>query len=114
MMDNCIFCKIIDGKIPSQKVYEDEFVLAFRDIAPATPVHILVIPKKHIVSAADITEENSSYAAKCFEAIAKIANQEGLGNGFRVITNSGHDGCQTVFHLHFHVLGGKLLPQEII
>jgi histidine triad (HIT) family protein len=114
MMNDCIFCKIIDGVIPSQKVYEDEFVFAFRDIAPVTPVHILVIPKKHIVSAADVTEENSIYVAKCFEAIAKIATQEGLERGFRVITNSGQDGCQSVFHLHFHVLGGKLLPEGLI
>jgi histidine triad (HIT) family protein len=113
-MNDCIFCKIIDGVIPSQKVYEDEYVFAFRDIAPITPVHILVIPKIHIVSAADVTEENSIYVAKCFEAIAKIGMHEELRRGFRVITNSGKDGCQSVFHLHFHMLGGKPLPEGLI
>jgi len=89
-------------------VYEDEHVLAFRDIAPQAPVHILVVPKEHIASSvADLTAENSYIAAKCFEAIAKIAGSEGLGGGFRVISNSGADGGQTVFHLHFHLLGGK-------
>ncbi|MCL2223198.1 MAG: histidine triad nucleotide-binding protein [Oscillospiraceae bacterium] len=111
---DCLFCKIIAGEIPSTKVYEDEFVLAFLDIAPVTPVHILVIPKLHIVSAADISAENSVYMAKCFEAIAKIAVSEGLDSGFRVITNSGTDGAQSVFHLHFHLLGGKQLDVRLV
>jgi len=106
-MSDCIFCKIIEGVIPSQRVYEDEFVYAFRDISPQAPVHILVVPRAHIASVAELTAENSHHAAKCYEAIAKIAASEGLDSGFRVISNSGADGGQTVFHLHFHLLGGK-------
>jgi len=113
-MSDCLFCKIIAGEIPSTKVYEDEFVLAFLDISPVAPVHILIIPKLHIVSAADISAENSAYMAKCFEAIAKIAVSEGLDSGFRVITNSGNDGAQSVFHLHFHLLGGKPLDVRLV
>lgn len=113
-MDGCIFCKIIAEEIPSRKVYEDEAVLAFRDVSPQTPVHVLVVPKQHIVSAADITAENSALAARCFEAIAKVAELEGLDKGFRVITNSGDDGGQTVGHLHFHVLGGTKLPTALL
>jgi len=95
-------------------VYEDEFVYAFRDIQPQAPMHILVVPKEHITSAADITEKNSHLAAKCFEAIAHIAKSEGLSSGFRVITNSGSDGGQSVFHLHLHLLGGHKLPVTLI
>ena len=113
-MSDCIFCKIIAGEIPSQQVYEDEHVYAFRDISPQAPVHILVVPKVHVASAAELTAENSHLAAKCFEAIAKIAADEGLGGGFRVITNAGQDGGQTVFHLHFHVLGGRILGAGLI
>jgi len=113
-MTSCIFCKIIAGEIPSQKVYEDESIYAFRDINPQTPVHILVVPKLHIESAAEITSENSQLAAKCFEAIAKIAEAENLQNGFRVITNTGIDGGQTVNHLHFHILGGKTLSEGLV
>jgi len=109
-MSDCVFCKIIKGEIPSQQVYEDEFVYAFRDIAPQAPVHIIIVPKDHTVaSAAQLNADNSSQAAKCLEAAAEIAKSEKLENGFRVITNSGADGGQTVFHLHFHLLGGKPL-----
>ena len=114
MSADCIFCKIIAGEIPSQRVYEDDFVYAIRDIAPQAPVHILVIPKEHIASAASITAENSNLAAKCFEAIAAIAKSEGLDGGFRVITNSGGDGGQTVFHLHFHLMGGRALGDGLL
>ena len=107
-MADCIFCKIVAGEMPSTCVYEDEFIFAFRDIAPRAPVHILVIPKEHIVSVADVDEKNSFIIAKCFEAIAKIAKSEGLDNGYRVISNIGADGGQIVFHLHFHILGGKV------
>jgi len=107
-MTDCLFCKIIAKEIPSTNVYEDEHVFAFRDIAPQAPVHILVVPKEHIVSASEITADNSEIVSKCFEAIAKIAKNEGLDSGFRVVTNSGADGGQTVFHLHFHLLGGKV------
>jgi len=113
-MNDCIFCKIIAGEIPSTCLYEDEFVFAFRDIYPQAPVHFLVVPKTHIVSAAEVTAETSHLVAKCFETISAIAKSEGLGNGFRVISNSGSDGCQSVFHLHFHVLGGRELGAMLV
>ena len=113
-MDNCIFCMIINGDIPSTKVYEDEYVYAFRDINPQAPVHVIVVPKVHISCASEIDESNSAYVAKCFEAIAKIAKAEGLDSGYRVINNCGADGGQTVMHLHFHILGGVKLGEKII
>ena len=112
-MSDCIFCKIIAGDIPSSKVYEDEMIYAFRDIAPMAPVHVLVVPKEHIPSADSVNSENSAYVARIFEAIPKIAASEGLTNGYRVITNCGEDGCQSVEHLHFHLLGGKKLPDQM-
>ncbi len=112
-MSDCLFCKIIAGQIPSSKVYEDDLVYAFRDIAPMAPVHVLIVPKAHIASADGITAENSAYAARIFEVIPKIAAAEGLANGYRVITNCGEDGCQSVKHLHFHLLGGKKLPEAL-
>ncbi len=112
-MTNCLFCKIIAGDIPSTKVYEDETVLAFRDIAPQAPTHILVIPKAHIGSVAEITGENSAVVAHIFEVIAQIAKAEGLDNGYRVVSNCGDDAGQTVHHLHFHILGGKKLAIEM-
>ncbi len=111
---DCIFCKIVGGEIPSTKVYEDDTVLAFRDIAPQAPVHIIVIPKEHITCALDISEENSAVIAHIFEVIAKVARAEGLDSGFRVINNCGEDGGQTVGHIHFHILGGKKLSEKII
>lgn len=110
---DCLFCKIIAGEIPSAKVFENEWVYAFRDIAPQAPVHVLVIPKKHIASADGVDAENSALVARIFEAIPAIAKAEGLTNGYRVITNCGEDGCQSVKHLHFHVLGGKKLPEQM-
>lgn len=104
---DCIFCKIVNGDIPSTKVYEDERVYAFNDLEPQAPVHVLIIPKEHIVSAADIGTENSGLVAAVFEAAAKIAKQLNLDNGFRIVTNSGEDGQQSVPHLHFHMLGGR-------
>lgn len=112
-MNNCLFCKIIAGDIPSTKVYEDETVLAFRDINPQAPTHILVIPKTHIASAAEINSENAALAAHCLEVAALVAKQEGLVNGFRIVSNCGDDAGQTVHHLHFHVLGGKPLALEM-
>lgn len=111
---DCIFCKIIAGEIPSNKVYEDDSVLAFRDIAPQAPVHILVIPKEHIGSIAEITAENSKVVAHIAEVIAKIAKDEGLEEGFRVVSNVGEHGCQSVKHLHFHILGGKKLSEQMV
>ena len=112
-MNDCLFCKIIAGEIPSKKVYEDDAVYAFHDIAPMAPVHILIVPKTHIASADGIDAENSAFVARIFEAIPKIAAEAGLANGYRVITNCGEDGCQSVKHLHFHLLGGKKLPETM-
>lgn len=105
---DCIFCKIVAGEIPSKKVYEDDRVLAFYDVQPAAPVHILVIPKAHLSGCRDITPENSAVVAHIFEVIAKIAAEQGLTD-YRVITNNGKSAGQSVFHLHFHILGGKTL-----
>ena len=110
---NCLFCKIIAGDIPSTKVYEDDTVLAFRDIAPMAPTHILVIPKAHIASVAEISGENSGVVAHIFQVIPQIAKAEGLENGYRVVSNCGDDAGQTVHHLHFHILGGKKLSLEM-
>ena len=110
---NCLFCKIIAGDIPSTKVYEDETVYAFRDIAPQAPTHILVIPKTHIDSCNGINAENSNVVAHIFEVIPQIAKAEGLANGYRVVSNCGADAGQTVQHLHFHILGGKALSLEM-
>jgi len=110
---DCLFCKIISGEIPSSKVFENEYVYAFRDINPQAPVHVLIVPKLHISSADEINEENSVYVSKIFEAVPVIAKSEGLGNGYRVVTNIGDDGCQSVKHLHFHILGGKKLSENM-
>lgn len=108
-MSDCIFCKIVDGSIPSKKVYEDDRILAMYDINPQAPVHVLFIPKEHICCANAINEQNSSVVAHIFECIPKVAEELGLDNGYRVVTNCGEDGCQSVMHLHFHLLGGKQL-----
>ena len=112
-MSDCLFCKIVAGQIPSTKVYEDDSVLAFRDIAPMAPTHILVIPKTHIGSVAEVTSENSAVVAHIFEVIAKVAAQEGLNEGYRVVSNCGDHAGQTVHHLHFHILGGRQLTLEM-
>lgn len=112
-MTDCIFCKIAAGEIPSQKVYEDEFVYAFRDINPMAPVHILVIPKEHIPTLSDINESNSKVISHLYEVIVKIAKEQQLDDGFRVVSNCGENAGQTVFHLHFHILGGKKLSNEM-
>ena len=109
-MSDCLFCKIVAGEIPSNKVYEDEQCFAFYDIDPQAPTHFLVIPKAHIASAAEVTAENSGAVAHIFEVIAKVAKEQGLENGYRIISNVGEDAGQTVKHLHFHVLGGEKLP----
>ena len=112
-MENCLFCKIVAGDIPSTKVYEDERILAFRDIAPMAPAHILVIPKAHIPSVDGITAENSAVVAHIFQVIARVAAQEGLEQGYRVVSNCGEHGCQSVKHLHFHILGGAQLTEKM-
>ena len=110
---DCIFCEIVKGNIPSSKVYENEYVYAFRDINPQAPVHILVVPKEHISSVDEINAENSAIVARIFEAIPEIAKSEKLTGGYRVISNCGADACQSVKHLHFHILGGAQLGEQM-
>lgn len=112
-MTDCLFCKIIAGDIPSTKVYEDETVFAFRDIAPQAPTHILVIPKAHIPSVDGVNASNSAVVAHIFEVIPQIAAAEGLTCGYRVVSNCGADAGQTIHHLHFHILGGRTLGLEM-
>lgn len=112
-MENCLFCKIIAGELPSTKVYEDDTILAFRDIAPQVPVHVLVVPKTHIEDCNGITAENSAVIAHIFEVIPEIAKAEGLVNGYRVASNCGPDSGQMVPHLHFHILGGKAMGLQM-
>ena len=112
-MENCLFCKIAAGVIPSTKVYEDDLVLAFRDIAPQAPTHILVIPREHISGISGINESNAALAGHCLAVAARIAKDEGLENGYRIVSNCGDDAGQTVHHLHFHLLGGKKLSLEM-
>lgn len=114
-MEDCIFCKIVKGEIPTEKVYEDEKVLAFKDINPAAPIHVLVIPKEHFENVLDVKQENKEIIADIFQAINKIAKQLGIEyDGFRIINNCGKDAGQEVMHLHFHLLaGGKMGPKII-
>ena len=108
-MENCLFCKIVAGEIPSTKVYEDDKILAFRDINPQAPTHILVVPKTHIADCNAITADNACVVAHIFTQIPKIAAAENLTGGYRVVSNCGADAGQTVQHLHFHILGGQKL-----
>lgn len=110
---DCLFCKIINGEIPSTKVYEDDKVFVFKDINPIAPIHWLIIPKQHITSVNDITSENSSIVAYIFEVASKLAKENNLGNGYRIITNCGDDAGQTVKHLHFHLLAGTQMGWSI-
>ena len=111
---DCLFCSIIKGEIPSTKVYEDEQVYAFKDIHPMAPVHVLIIPKTHLSSINDVTEENSAVIAHIYAVAAKLAKDFGISeSGYRVVSNCGADAGQTVFHLHFHLLGGKKLNVEM-
>ena len=113
-MDNCLFCKIIKGDIPSAKVYEDEKVYAFRDIAPMAPTHVLVIPRQHVSGMSAIDELDDATLAACLRACRKVAELEGLTGGYRTVSNCGDDACQSVKHLHFHVLGGKQLSEKMV
>lgn len=106
-MSDCIFCKIAKGEIPSNKVYEDEKILAFKDLDPQAPVHILLIPKTHIAGADEITEENSDVVAHIFCVASRLAKEMNLERGYRIVTNCGEEGGQSVRHLHFHLLGGR-------
>ena len=110
---DCLFCSIITGDIPSNKVYEDERILAFRDIAPQAPVHILIIPKEHIAGAQEITADNSAVVTHIFEVAAELARKEGLKDGYRILTNVGKHGAQSVQHLHFHLVGGRQLSEQL-
>ena len=110
---DCLFCAIVKGEIPSKKVYENAFCYAFLDINPQAPVHCLVVPKEHIASADAICADNAVIVAAIFTAIPKIAAELGLANGYRVVTNIGEDGCQSVKHLHFHILGGEKLSENM-
>lgn len=112
-MEGCVFCMICEGKIPSKKAYEDDRILAFYDINPQAPVHILVIPKEHISSVDEITGQNSDIVSYIFERIPQIAKSAGLESGYRIISNCGPDACQTVPHLHFHILGGTKLADRM-
>ena len=114
-MEDCVFCKIIKGEIPSELVYEDDKVIAFNDINPAAPIHILVIPKKHIETLLDVSEEDSNLIEHIYQTINKIAKDRGFASqGFRVIANCGKDSGQEVMHIHFHVLAGKTLGDKIV
>ncbi len=114
-MEDCLFCKIIKGEIPSDKVYEDEEILAFKDINPAAPIHILVIPKKHIASLAHMEKEDEIIVGKIYGVINKIAEEQGFKeNGYRVIVNCGKDAGQEVMHLHFHLLAGAKFGDKIV
>ena len=114
-MEDCLFCKIVKGEIPSSKVYEDEEILAFKDINPAAPIHILIIPKKHIISLAHMEKEDEALIGRIYGVINEIARDQGFKeNGYRVIVNCGKDGGQEVMHLHFHLLAGKQLGEKII
>jgi histidine triad (HIT) family protein len=109
-MENCIFCSIIEGKIRSQKVYEDEHVFAFKDISPEAPIHVLIIPKLHISSINELKEENIYVISHIYSATQKIAKEFGIADsGYRVVSNCGKDAGQTVYHIHFHLLGGRSL-----
>ena len=112
-MENCLFCKIIHGEIPSEKVYENEFVYAFRDIHPQAPTHVLLIPKTHAASLNEADRLPDQVLLECIRAIPAVAKQEGLENDYRVISNCGDDACQSVHHLHFHILGGRKMSDEM-
>lgn len=113
-MADCVFCSIVDGAIPSKKVYEDDVMVAFYDLEPQAPVHVLAIPKRHIACVDEITAENSADIGHIFEKLPEIAAALGLKDGYRVVTNCGRHGCQSVNHLHFHILGGRQLGGSMV
>lgn len=112
-MDNCIFCKIVKGEIPSPRLYEDENMIVIKDISPQAPVHLLVIPKEHYTDITELDEKRAIVLGKCLKKIGEIAPTLGLENGFRIVSNKGADGCQSVSHLHIHVLGGHKLDEKM-
>jgi len=113
MSDNCIFCKIARGEIPSRKVYEDDEVYAFHDINPVAPVHFMLIPKRHVASLLDADDSHQALLGKMLLLAPKLAQEQGLDNGFRTVINSGAGGGQEVFHLHIHVIGGGRIPPMV-
>jgi diadenosine tetraphosphate (Ap4A) HIT family hydrolase len=112
-MENCLFCKIIRGEIPSAKVFEDEDMIIIKDIAPQAPIHLLLIPKEHYANIVEMSEEQASTLAKCLKKLGTLAPQLGLDGGFRIVSNKGADGCQSVDHLHVHILGGHKLDEKM-
>lgn len=112
-MDSCIFCKIISGEIPSAKVYEDDRAFAFRDINPQAPVHVLVAPKEHMTDITECAARSDDLTGHLIRVATEIAKQEGLKNGFRLVTNCGPDACQSVPHLHIHLLGGEKMADKM-
>ena len=113
-MENCLFCRIMKGEIPSEKVYENDYVYAFRDINPQAPTHVLVIPKKHFGSLDEIDPADDRELAECLRAVSLIAASENLNGGYRVVSNCGPDACQSVHHLHFHILGGTRMADRMV
>lgn len=112
-MDNCIFCKIVKGDIPSAKVYEDEDMIIIKDLNPQAPVHLLLIPKEHYANIVEMSDAQAQTLAKCLKKLSTLTDKLGLQNGFRLVFNKGEDGCQSVGHLHIHILGGRKLSDTM-
>lgn len=112
-MDNCIFCKIVKGDIPSAKVYEDEDMIIIKDLNPQAPVHLLLIPKEHYANIVEMSDAQAQTLAKCLKKLSTLTDKLGLQNGFRLVSNNGEDGCQSVGHLHIHILGGRKLSDTM-
>lgn len=112
-MDNCIFCKIVKGDIPSTKVYEDDDMIIIKDLNPQAPVHLLLIPKEHYANIIEMTDSQSQTLARCLKKLSTLTDELGLQNGFRLVSNKGEDGCQSVGHLHIHILGGRKLSDSM-
>lgn len=112
-MDNCIFCKIVKGDIPSAKVYEDEDMIIINDLNPQAPVHLLLIPKEHYANIVEMSDAQAQTLAKCLKKLSTLTDKLGLQNGFRLVSNKGEDGCQSVGHLHIHILGGTKLSDTM-
>ncbi len=112
-MDNCIFCKIVKGDVPSTKVYEDDDMIIIKDLNPQAPVHLLLIPKEHYANIIEMTDSQAQTLAKCLKKLSTLTDELGLQNGFRLVSNKGEDGCQSVGHLHIHILGGRKLSDSM-
>jgi len=112
-MEDCIFCKIANGEIPTNKVYEDEEMIIFKDIAPQAKVHLLLVPKRHFANIIEMTDEEAIIVARCIKKLSTMVDELGLNNGFRLVSNKGFDGCQSVNHLHIHILGGEKLSDKM-